>query len=396
MEAIRRIAVVGASLAGVRATESLRAEGFDGDIVLVGAERHLPYDRPPLSKQYLTGAWSADRLPLRPRSHYDDLGIDLRLGAAATGVDLRAQRLDLADGGDVAFDGLVIATGAAPRTLHTGATLAGVTVLRTLDDAAALRQSLAGRDDARLVVVGGGFIGLEVAASARSLGVHVTVVEAADRLLARVGDRRAGETVESLHREHGVEFRLGAGVSGVRGSGRVESVLLTDGSTLVADAVVVGIGATPAVGWLAGSGLRLDDGVVCDSACFAAPRVVAAGDVARWHDARSGRLTRHEHWTNATEQASRAAANLLHGPDGAVPYLPVPYVWSDQYGLRFQTAGELSDSTEHRREGDSGSPRFVTRHLRDGRLAGVVGMGMNREFIAHRRQLVAAHEAIGA
>jgi NADPH-dependent 2,4-dienoyl-CoA reductase/sulfur reductase-like enzyme len=395
VEAIRRIAVVGASLAGVRATESLRAEGFDGDIVLVGAESHLPYDRPPLSKQYLTGAWSADRLPLRPRSHYDDLGIELRLGTAATGVDLQTRRMDLADGSEVAFDGLVVATGAAPRTLRAEA-LAGVTVLRTLDDAAELRQSLAGRDDARLVVIGGGFIGLEVAASARSMGVHVTVVETADRLLARVDDRLAGETVESLHREHGVEFRMGVGVSGVRGSVRVESVVLTDGSTLVADAVVVGIGATPAVGWLAGSGLRLDDGVVCDSACFAAPRVVAAGDVARWYDARSGRLTRHEHWTNATEQASRAAANLLHGPDGAVPYLPVPYVWSDQYGLRFQTAGELSGSAEHRREGDTGSPRFVTRHLTDGRLTGVVGMGMNREFIAHRRQLVAAHEAIGA
>lgn len=395
MESIRRVAVVGASLAGVRATESLRAEGFDGDIVLVGAESHLPYDRPPLSKQYLTGDWSTDRLPLRPRSHYDDLGVDLRLGTAAAGVDLRTGRLDLADGSDVAFDGLVIATGATPRTLRAEA-LAGVTVLRTLDDAAELRQSLLGRDGARLVVIGGGFIGLEVAASARSMGIHVTVVEAADRLLARVDDRRAGETVEGLHREHGVEFRLGTGVSGIRGSDRVESVLLTDGSTLTADAVVVGIGATPAVDWLAGSGLRLDDGVVCDSACFAAPRVVAAGDVARWYDTRSGRLTRHEHWTNATEQASRAAANLLNGPDGAVPYVPVPYVWSDQYGLRFQTAGQLSDSAERRWEGSPDAPRFVTQHLTDGRLTGVVGMGMNREFIAYRRQLVAAHETIGA
>ncbi|MCH6163845.1 NAD(P)/FAD-dependent oxidoreductase [Streptomyces marispadix] len=395
MEAIRRVVVVGASLAGVRATESLRAEGFDGDIVLVGAERHLPYDRPPLSKQYLTGDWSADRLPLRPRSHYDDLGVDLRLGTAAAGADLQAGRLDLADGGEVAFDGLVVATGATARTLPVEA-LAGVTVLRTLDDAADLRRSLLRRDGGRLVIIGGGFIGLEVAAAARSLGVHVTVVEAADRLLARVADRRAGETMQALHREHGVEFRLGVGVSGVRGSGRVESVHLTDGSTLVADAVVVGIGATPAVEWLAGSGLRLDDGVVCDSGCFAAPRVVAAGDVARWYDTRSGRLIRHEHWTNATEQARRAAANLLNGPDGALPYVPVPYVWSDQYGLRFQTAGELSDSAERRWEGNPASPRFVTRHLTDGRLTGVVGMGMNREFIARRRQLVAEHETIGA
>jgi NADPH-dependent 2,4-dienoyl-CoA reductase/sulfur reductase-like enzyme len=395
VETIRRVVVVGASLAGVRATESLRAEGFDGDIVLVGAESHLPYDRPPLSKQYLTGDWSADRLPLRPRKHYDDLGVDLRLGTAAAGADLQTGRLDLADGSEVAFDGLVIATGATPRTLRAEA-LAGVTVLRTLDDATELRQSLLDRDGARLVIIGGGFIGLEVAAAARSIGVHVTVVEAADRILARVGDRQAGKTVEAVHREHGVEFRLGVGVRGVRGSDRVESVHLADGSILVADAVVVGIGATPAVDWLAGSGLRIDDGVVCDSTCFAAPRVVAAGDVARWYDTRSGRLTRHEHWTNATEQASRAAANLLRGPDGALPYVPVPYVWSDQYGLRFQTAGELSDSAERRCEGDPDSPSFVTRHVTDGRLTGVVGMGMNREFIAHRRQLVAAHETIGA
>ncbi|QPP05239.1 FAD-dependent oxidoreductase [Streptomyces bathyalis] len=395
METIRRVVVVGASLAGVRATETLRAQGFHGDIVLIGAESHLPYDRPPLSKQFLTGDWSADRLPLRPRSHYDDLEVDLRLGMAATGVDLQSGRVNLADGREILFDGLVIATGATPRTLRAEA-LAGVNVLRTLDDAVELRQSLLARDGARLVIIGGGFIGLEVAAAARSMDIHVTVVEAADRLLARVEDRQAGEMVEGLHREHGVEFRLGVGVSGVRGSGRVESVHLTDGSTLNADAVVVGIGATPAVHWLAGSGLRLEDGVVCDRACFAAPRVVAAGDVARWHDPRSGRLTRHEHWTNATEQASRAAANLLTGPDGAVPYTPVPYVWSDQYGLRLQTAGELDDSAEHRWEGNPDSPRFVTQHLTDGRLTGVVGMGMNREFIAHRRQLVAAHGTIDA
>ena len=265
---MQSIVVVGASLAGCRAAEALREEGFDGRVVLIGDEAHRPYDRPPLSKQVLAGSWSTDRIELPAVGA--DLDLEWRLGTRATGLDLAARRVALDAGEDVAFDGLVIATGATPRTVPVPDGMAGVHTLRTLDDCLALRAELE-RGPGRVVVVGAGFIGAEVAATCRERGSPVTMVEALPAPLARVLGEVIGGTCADLHRDHGVDVRTGVGVAGLAGGARVEQVQLGDGSAVDADVVVVGVGVTPLTGWLEGSGLTLDDGVVCDETCLAAP-----------------------------------------------------------------------------------------------------------------------------
>jgi 3-phenylpropionate/trans-cinnamate dioxygenase ferredoxin reductase subunit len=385
--ALRNIVVVGASLAGLRAVETLRREGYDDRLVLVGAEPHRPYDRPPLSKELLAGEWEPEQLALR-RQSYDDLDLDWRLERRATSLDLRAREVELHDGERIAFDGLVVATGATPRTLPGTPPLAGVFTLRTLDDSLALAELLDARP--RVVVIGAGFIGSEVAATCKTKrGLDVTVLEALPVPMVRGVGPVIGEVMGELHRDHGVDLRCGVTVADIEGDGRVERVRLGDGTAIEADVVVVGVGVAPETAWLEGSGLRLDNGVVCDETCLAAPGVVAAGDVARWPNPRfGGELMRVEHWTNATEQGVAAAQRLLAGESGGVPYAPVPFVWSDQYDVKIQVVGHVRGDDEVAvAHGTLDERRFVALFGRAGRLTGALGFGRPRQLMQYRRMV---------
>jgi NADPH-dependent 2,4-dienoyl-CoA reductase/sulfur reductase-like enzyme len=378
-----RVVVVGGSLAGLRTLEALRRGGFGGRVTVLGAERELPYDRPALSKEVLAGKWDAARVALRKPESYAELDAEWRLGAAATGLDL-AGRAVLAGGARVPFDALVIATGAAPRQLP-GPLPPGVHVLRTLADCLAIRDALDG--GARVAVVGAGFIGGEVAATARSRGLDVTLIEALPVPLERQLGAAMGAEVAALQRDCGVDVRLGVGVAGFEGTERVEAVRLADGSAVPADVVVVGVGVVPGTGWLAGSGLALEDGVVCDERCRAsAPGVYAAGDVARWRNPRYGEAMRVEHWTHATEQADAVAASLLAGDGPCEPFAPVPYFWSDQHGVKLQLAGRIRAGDEVRVvDGAVAERRFVALYGREGRLAAVLGWNRPRLVMQYRK-----------
>jgi NADPH-dependent 2,4-dienoyl-CoA reductase/sulfur reductase-like enzyme len=385
---MRSVCVAGASLAGLRAAQTLRSEGFDGSITMVGDEPHRPYDRPPLSKQVLAGDWDAERTAL-PGGLDDSLALDWRLGVAATGLDLAARTVSLADGTTVAYDGLVIATGAAPRRLSGTGHLAGVHVLRTVDDCLALRADL-DRAPRRVVVVGAGFIGAEVAATCRRRGIDVTLVEALPVPLGRVLGNEIGSVCAELHRDHGVDLRVGMGVAGLDGGDRVERVRLADGTAVDADAVVVGVGVTPATGWLEGSGLTVDDGVVCDETCLAAPGVVAAGDIARWPHARIGATTRVEHWDNAIQQGAHAARRLLAGEAAGAgePYCPVPWFWSDQYDRKIQLAGHAGlDAEVAVVAGSLPERRFVALYGRGGQVVGALAMNWPAQAVRWRARI---------
>ena len=386
MVTLRAIAVVGASLAGLRAVETLRRKGFDGTITLIGAEPHLPYDRPPLSKEILTGTWDVDRLPLR-REDYAELDLDLRLGRRGVALDVAEQRVQLDDGASVAYDGLVIATGSAPRELPGTPPLEGIHLLRTLDDALAIRAGLS--EGPRVAIVGAGFIGAEVASSCRARGLEVTLIEALEVPLLRGLGRELGAVCAELHREEGVDLRTGVGVEGFAGSGRVESLRLSDGSAVPADLVVVGIGVAPVTDWLGSSGLELADGVVCDATCATrAPGVVAAGDVARWYNPLFEQQMRAEHWTNAVEQGVAAAETLLAGPEAAEPFAPVPFVWSDQYAVKIQVAGQVRPDDEVKLiAGSIAERKFTVLFGRAGRLSGVLAFNRPRDVIKYRRLL---------
>jgi len=384
---VRTVVVVGASLAGLRATETLRREGFDGRIVLVGAEPHLPYDRPPLSKQLLAGEWEPQDLALR-RTPYDELDVELRLGARATALDAAGRLLTLEGDESLPFDGALLATGAAPRTPPGTPDLDGIFVLRTVDDALDLRARLDGRP--RVVVIGAGFIGSEVAATCRMRGLEVTVLEALPAPLVRGLGPVLGMVCGELHRDHGVDLRLGVGVAAIEGDGKVERVRLDDGSTVEADIVVVGVGVAPVTDWLDGSGLVLDNGIVCDETLLAAPGIVAAGDVARWPNPMfDGEVMRLEHWTNAAEQGVAAARRLLVAEgDAADAYAPVPFVWSDQYDRKIQTVGHFRGDDEMEVVyGSLDERRFVAVFGRDGRLVGALGFSMPAKVMQYRKMI---------
>ncbi len=393
MPSLRHVVIVGASLAGLRAAETLRTDGFDGQVTLVGAEPHLPYDRPPLSKKLLSGDLPPERIQLRKPEEYHDLGLDLRLGTRATSLDPDARRVRLDDGDELTFDGLIVATGASPRWPAAWPRLAGMTALRTLDDCLAL-QALLRAGPQRVVVIGAGFIGAEVAATARTMGLEVTILEALPVPLSRGLGPRMGAAVSALHRDHGVDLRTGTGVEAIDAdaSGHVARVRLHDGSAVDADVVVVGIGVAPETGWLDGSGLELRDGVVCDAtlAAVGVPGVYAAGDLARWPNVLTGEELRIEHWTNAAEQGAMAARNLLAWSAGGpgTPYAPVPFFWSDQYTTKIQFLGRAGEDDEvavvH---GSVEERRFVALYGRDGRLRGALGLGMPKQLMPFRRLL---------
>ncbi|MGW7166720.1 NAD(P)/FAD-dependent oxidoreductase [Streptomyces sp. NPDC054884] len=387
---MRSITVVGASLAGLSTVRALRAEGYDGEIVVVGEERHTPYDRPPLSKDFLTGDIDADALALGDADEYDGLDVHWLLGERAVRLDPVARTVTLTGGQQVRTHGVVVATGASPRTLPGSDGLAGVHTLRTLDDALALRAELLdGRP--RVVVIGAGFIGAEVASTAHRLGLHVTLVEAADVPLERQLGREMGLVCSSLHTAHGVGLLCGAGVAELLGEDRVTGVRLADGRVLPADVVVAGVGVRPNTDWLAGSGVLVDDGVVCDTGCATTvPGVVAVGDVARCPHPFTGRHARIEHWSNATEQARTAARTLLTGVSAPAP-LTAPYFWSDQYQTRIQLAGYVVPGAEPEVvEGDLDSGTFTAVYRHEGNPVAVLSLNQPKFFNRLRRTLVPA------
>ncbi|MDP4505300.1 NAD(P)/FAD-dependent oxidoreductase [Nonomuraea turcica] len=366
---MKRIVVVGAGLAGLRTVEALRKLGFDGAVTLLGAEEIGPYDRPPLSKQVLTGKGDPAETAYRSAAHYADLRVELRLGQPATALDLTSRTVKT-DGGELSFDGLIVATGAAARLLAVESGPSRIHRLRTLDDARELRDAL--QVSRHVVVIGAGFIGSEIASSARMLGLEVTLLEAAPVPLARVVGPQIGQICAALHRENGTRLICGAQVGSVEGSGRVR---LTDGRIIEGDLVVAGIGAAPETGWLASSGLTVADGLVCDPFLSAGhPAVYAAGDVVRWRNPLFGTSMRTEQWTNAVEQARRAAANLLADPGKGQPYAGVNYFWSDQYGVRIQSAG-IAEADEVRVvHGSPAEFRFLAYYRKGDRLVGAFAM----------------------
>ena len=386
MSTPRRILVVGASLAGLRAAEALRSEGFDGELTVLGAEPHMPYDRPPLSKDVLTGSMARADIDFRIP---DDLNAEWLLGDAAAGLDVERRVVTSASGRRLGFDGLVIATGSAPRRLPLlePGSLEGIVELRTVEDSLALRATLERKP--RVVLVGCGFIGVEVASSARELGCEVDIVSLDPPLI--VAGKLFSDVCSEMLLDHGVRMHIGRHVTEVHGDGRVEAVALDDGVRLQADVVVVAVGAYPVTDWLEGSGVPLDNGVVCDASCavHGVPGVVAAGDVARWTNPLFGEAPmRIEHWTNAAEQAGAAARTLLHGSGQHTAFSSVPSFWSDHLGTRLQSVGLplLADRLEVV-DGSVQERRFVAVGYRGEEIVGATTYGMVRGLLRYRVQL---------
>ena len=384
---MNRIVVVGASAGGLATAEALRRAGFAGVITLVGDEPELPYDRPPLSKQLLSGEWEPGDLELRSATDLDALKLELRLGVRATSLDTSRRRVLLADDTEVSYDAVVVATGVRARRLPGTDGVAGVHTLRTLPDALALKERL--RPGRRLVIVGAGFVGAEVAASVRALGADVTVLESGPVALGAAVGEAAGRYLTGLHDEHGVRVRTGAAVTAIaQAAGRVTGVELADGTVIPADEVLVAVGSAPNTEWLAGSGLTVHNGLVCDQYCAAAPGVYGVGDVARWENPLFGTTMRVEHRTNAAEQGLAVARTLLD-PAARHPFAPVPYFWSDQYGIRFQSYGHLRDHDEALVL-DAAGHRLLVAYRKDDRLVGVLAAGGTPKTLRAWRALIAA------
>jgi NADPH-dependent 2,4-dienoyl-CoA reductase/sulfur reductase-like enzyme len=388
---VGRVLVVGAAASGLATVEALRRKGYAGEITVLGDEPHPPYDRPPLSKQVLNGAWEPSRTALRTPEVLSALNATFVPGDAAIALYPSTRTVRTERGREYQADAIVIATGMRARVLpgQRERGLAGVHVLRTLDDALALREALLACT--RLVVVGEGVLGAEITATARTLGLDVTMTGPQPAPMAlQLGSVVSGLLAE-LHSERGVRLRLGVGVVGLtsdRELGQVTGVRLATDEVLPADAVVVAIGASPATEWLADSGLRLDDGVVCDSRCRAAEGIYAVGDVARWHHEGLGRLIRLENRTNATEQAQVVAGAIL-GDDKA--YVPVPYFWTDQFDAKIQVHGMLPvDAEVDVVEGDVSARRFVARYRSEGVVTGVLGWNMPKQARLRRQEVVDA------
>lgn len=380
--AVERIVVAGAGLAGVRTAEELRRAGYEGEIVLLDDEGHLPYDRPPLSKDVIRG--EREDTTLRPREFFEEQRIDLRLGSAARSVDTEARTVTLTDGTELPYDELVIATGLRARRIPGLPDLGGVHVLRSVDDGRALRAAI--RPGVRALVVGAGFIGCEVTASLRSLGVDVVLLEPQPTPLASVLGTEVGSLVARLHTDAGVDLRAGVGLVELRGDGHVTAAVLGDGSVIDIDLVVLGIGSVPVTEWLEGSGIELDNGVVCDdTGRTSAPHVWAVGDVASWQ-VPGGARKRVEHWTNAGEQATVLAKKIVTGESGGVGQ--VPYFWSDQYDIKIQGLGAVrADDTVHVVRDDG--RKFLAYYEREGRLVGVVGGGLPAQVMKTRMKIAA-------
>lgn len=384
------VVIVGASVGGVRTAQELRRLGFDGDITVVGEESEQPYDKPPLSKQLLLGKQTEAEISLLGETGWDGLA-EHRLGVRATGLDIDAMSVSLADGDELEYDALVIATGVRPRTLAPQtAELDSVFTIRELRDSRALaaRAQLG-----PVVIVGAGFIGAEIASSFRSLGTEVAMTEALSAPFARALGPEVGGILSDLHRENGVSLTTEAGVEGIEKVGDTTLVRLADGRTLEAATVVVGIGATPNSEWVEGSGLKIADGIFVDAGCAVlangfgphAEGVYAIGDIARQVDPTTSKDYRVEHWTNAVEQAHVVARQIVD-PTAAPEPLKAPYFWSDQFGIKIQMVGRPAESTAvtlHRFE-VSGTEKTVAVYENDGRVVAAVTLGWARAIAACR------------
>ncbi|MBV9089833.1 MAG: FAD-dependent oxidoreductase [Mycobacteriaceae bacterium] len=385
--------IIGGGLAAARTAEQLRRANYDGSITIVSDEVHLPYDRPPLSKQVLRS--ELDDVTLKPRDFYDENNITLLLGSAVQTLDAANQAVALQNGTVLHYDEAVIATGLVPRRIPSIPDLRGIHVLRSFDESMALREEAVSARHA--VVIGAGFIGCEVAASLRGLGVDVVLVEPQPTPLAAVLGEQIGALVTRLHRSEGVDVRTGVGVDSVTGAERVERVALSDGTEIDTDLVVIGIGSRPNTEWLQGSAVLVDNGVVCDHVGrTSAPHVWALGDVASWQDA-AGHQIRVEHWSNVAEQARVLVPSLL-GRELPSNLVVVPYFWSDQYDVKIQCLGEPEADDIVHLVSDDGR-KFLAYYERDGAVAGVVGGGMPGAVMKTRAKIAAAapiSEVLGA
>lgn len=391
MSDLNTVVIVGSSLAGLRAAETLRLEKYEGRIIVVGAEDRQPYDRPPLSKKVLSGEWEADRISLRKPDDLAKLNIDWKLGSAATALDTEKRIITLASGETIAFDGLIIATGSGVRKLPNQPDWNGIHVVRTLDDSLNLRADL--NPGARLVVIGAGFIGLEVAATAKARGCDVTVLEGAPAPMMRGLGATMGHAAAQVHTDNGVDLRCDVKVAGlIEGSaGSVGGVALEGGDVVPADVVVVGIGVVPATQWLENTPIELRDGVVCDDTLNAGlPGIYAAGDVCRWFNNLYDQEMRVEHWTTASEQGAAAASNLLAVSRGEQPkpYGAVPFFWSDQFTARIQFLGRANgDETAHIVVGSPDDRSFVALYEKDGYLKAALGVSRPKQLMPFRKLL---------
>ncbi|RJL30363.1 NAD(P)/FAD-dependent oxidoreductase [Bailinhaonella thermotolerans] len=386
-----RVVVVGASLGGLRSSEQLRAAKYDGEIVVIGDEPHMPYNRPPLSKEALSGEVPFETVELRRRKTVAD--VTWRLGSAVLRADLRERRVVLADGSELSYDGLVVASGLRPRSLGLPGPRDGRHVVRTLDDALRLRAALT--PGARVVIVGAGFIGCEVAATAVKLGCDVEVVAADPTPMIRPLGAELGEAMRRRHEREGVRFRLGHTITEVHGGLRVAGVVLDDGTALPCDVLVEALGSLVNVEWLEGNGLDLSDGVLCDNhmRVESRPEVVAVGDVARFPNPLFDDVPRRvEHWNIPTDTAKRAgpvlAAHLRGEPAPATPFAPMPSFWSDQYGLRIQSFGAPDLGEPRVLEGDLDG-EVVVGYFRGDRLVGVVAVGLLERAMHYRGEIAA-------
>ena len=384
------IVVIGAGQAGGWAARTLRDEGFDGSVVVIGEEPYPPYERPPLSKDVLLGKEPAESSYLWPEGTFDALGIELRTGVEATAIDRETATVALSDGSSIAYGKLLIATGGRVRKLPiAGAELDGVHYLRGIDDSAAIRAELG--DGARLVVIGGGWIGLEVAAAARMLGAEVTVVEALDMLCARALAPDMAAFLLEVHRGRGVDVRLGATIDALTGEGRVDGARLSGGETLAATAVVIGIGIVPNVELAEAAGLAVDNGVVVDALCRTSdPDIFAAGDVTNHPNDLLGRSLRLESWENAQNQGIAAAKAML---GGETPYCEIPWFWSDQYDVNIQLVGLPADFEETVTRGERADGSFVEFYMKGGRIDGAASVNNPRD-IRFAKRLMQAEKVV--
>lgn len=386
------IVIVGAGLAGGRAAEALRQLGYDGRLVLIGEEAERPYERPPLSKAYLEGRLPRARVHLRAPEYYRTQAITLRTGVEVTGVDLDRRVVQLARGRSIGYDQLLLTPGARPRPLAVpGAGLEGVVTLRTLADADRLRTAFASQP--RVVIVGGGFVGCEVASAARRAGCPVTLFELGGAPLAQALGARAGAFAARIHREHGVDLRTGESVTSIHGAGRAEAVVTSSGQVVDADLVLAAVGAEPRTELAQAAGLALEGGIRVDPLCrTSAPGVFAAGDAAAWWHPGLGRRLRIEHHDNAQNQGVAAARSLLGDP---TPYAPIPYVWSEQYDATLQFVGAVHAVTGTVVRGDPESGAFSEFHLAGDRV--VACLAVNRfKDLAGARRLIGAGRKVDA
>jgi len=372
------VVIVGASAAGTHALRALRSAGYAGGVTLIGDEAELPYDRPPLSKQALRDPWQPEKLQLCPAEGYRQMAVNLMLGRRAIELDRQAREVVLDDGARVPFERLLIATGCAAKTLPMFAHAENVYTLRTVGDALKLRRLF--ETKARLAIIGAGFVGTEVAATAVLAGMSVALLDSGTHPLeVRLGPM-VGARIGELHQRNGVDLRMRAGVESPlwSASGRhVCAIRLRDGSALECDAVIVAVGASPNIEWLRSSGLHIGNGVECDEFCRAAEGIYAAGDVAEWFHPGFERRMRVEHRTNAAEQASVAAVNLL---GGNTSYSPVPFFWSDQYNVKLQVHGTASLASDVRElHGQADQDSFVLGYFENERLTGVLSWNAFRQ-----------------